>query len=89
MILRAEEDSVDFDVLELATANLIEACADLDCDGITKILRDYVSGFEAHEIRHDFVWLKQGRVGKRARQVAQAENVSVLPVSTSQSAPKS
>jgi FlaA1/EpsC-like NDP-sugar epimerase len=89
MILRAEEDSVDFDVLELATANLIEACADLDCDGITKILRDYVSGFEAHEIRHDFVWLKQGRVGKRARQVAQAENVSVLPVSTNQSAPKS
>ena len=89
MILRAEEDSVDFDVLESATANLIKACADLDCDGITKILRDYVSGFEAHEIRHDFVWLKQGRVGKRARQVAQAENVSVLPVSTSQSAPKS
>ena len=89
MILRAEEDSVDFDVLELATAELIEACADLDCDGIIKILRDYVSGFEAHEIRHDFVWLKQGRVGKRARQVAQAENVSVLPVSTSQSAPKS
>jgi FlaA1/EpsC-like NDP-sugar epimerase len=89
MIMRAEEDSIDFEVLEVVTANLIEACADLDCDAITKVLRDYVSGFEAHEIRHDFVWLKQGRVGKRARQVAQAENVSVLPVGPSQSVPKS
>ncbi len=49
---------------------------------------NYVSGFEAHEVRHDFVWLKQGRVGKRARQVAQAENVTVLPLSSGQSAPK-
>ena len=88
MIMRAEEDSLDFDVLEVATGALIEACAKLDCDGITKILRNYVSGFDAHEIRHDFVWLKQGRVGKRARQVAQAENVSILPVNTGQSAPK-
>jgi FlaA1/EpsC-like NDP-sugar epimerase len=88
MIMRAEEDSLDFDVLEVATAALIEACAKLDCDAITKILRSYVSGFDAHEIRHDFVWLKQGRVGKRARQVAQAENVSILPVNTGQSVPK-
>jgi FlaA1/EpsC-like NDP-sugar epimerase len=89
MIMRAEEDSLDFDVLEVATGALIEACAKLDCDAITKILRNYVSGFDAHEVRHDFVWLKQGRVGKRARQVAQAENVSVLPVTTGQSVPKS
>ena len=88
MIMRAEEDSLDFDVLEVATAALIEACAKLDCDAITKILRNYVSGFDAHEVRHDFVWLKQGRVGKRARQVAQAENVSILPVNTGQSVPK-
>ena len=89
MIMRAEEASLDFDVLEVATGALIEACAKLDCDAITKILRNYVSGFDAHEVRHDFVWLKQGRVGKRARQVAQAENVSVLPVTTGQSVPKS
>ena len=88
MIMRAEEDSLDFEVLEVATGALIEACAALDCDAITKILRNYVSGFEAHEVRHDFVWLKQGRVGKRARQVAQAENVTVLPLSSGQSAPK-
>jgi FlaA1/EpsC-like NDP-sugar epimerase len=88
MIMRAEEDSLDFDVLEVATAALIEACAKLDCDAITKILRNYVSGFDAHEVRHDFVWLKQGRVGKRVRQVAQAENVSILPVNTGQSVPK-
>jgi len=88
MIMRAEEDSLDFEVLEVATEALIEACAALDCDAITKILRNYVSGFEAHEVRHDFVWLKQGRVGKRARQVAQAENVTVLPLSSGQSAPK-
>ncbi|EAW40115.1 predicted nucleoside-diphosphate sugar epimerase [marine gamma proteobacterium HTCC2080] len=89
MIMRAEEDSLDFDVLEVATRALIEACGTLDCDAITKILRNYVSGFDAHEVRHDFVWLKQGRVGKRARQVAQAENVSVLPVNSGQSVPKS
>ena len=88
MIMRAEEDSLDFEVLEIATMTLIDACAALDCDAITKVLRDYVSGFEAHEVRHDFVWLKQGRVGKRARQVAQAENVTVLPLSSGQSAPK-
>ena len=89
MIMRAEEDSLDFDVLEVATRALIEACGTLDCDAITKILRNYVSGFDGHEVRHDFVWLKQGRVGKRARQVAQAENVSVLPVNSGQSVPKS
>ena len=88
MIMRAEEDSLDFEVLEIATMTLIDACAALDCDAITKVLRDYVSGFEAHEVRHDFVWLKQGRVGRRARQVAQAENVTVLPLSSGQSAPK-
>ena len=88
MIMRAEEDSLDFEVLEVATRTLIEACAALDCDAITKILRNYVSGFEAHEVRHDFVWLKQGRVGKRARQVAKAENVAVLPLNSGQSGPK-
>ena len=85
MIMRAEEDSLDFEVLEVATADLIEACADLDCDAITKILRHYVSGFEAHEVRHDFVWLKQGRVGKRTRQAIQAENVTVFPAKKGQS----
>ena len=45
MIMRAEEDSLDFEVLEVATGALIEACAALDCDAITKILRELCERF--------------------------------------------
>ena len=81
MIMRAEEDSLDFEMLKLATQELIEACSSLDCDAITQILRRHVIGFEAHEVRYDHVWLKQGRVGKRPVVQVASENVTPFPAS--------
>ncbi|MEK9544424.1 MAG: polysaccharide biosynthesis protein, partial [Luminiphilus sp.] len=79
MILRAEEGSVEFDVIESATEELIEACSQLDCSAISEVLRGHVMGFEAHEVRHDHVWLKQGRIGKRAVVRDVPENVTPFP----------
>ena len=79
MILRAEEGSVEFDVIESATEELIEACSKLDCSAISEVLRGHVMGFEAHEVRHDHVWLKQGRIGKRSTARDVPENVTPFP----------
>jgi hypothetical protein len=45
---------------------LMHFCDTMDCAGITAVLSEAVSGFGGHEIRHDHVWIKQGRAGKRA-----------------------
>ena len=79
MIMRAEEDSLNFEMLESATQALVAACASLDCNAITQILRRHVIGFEAHEVRYDHVWLKQGRVGKRPAGQGASENVTPFP----------
>lgn len=79
MILRAEEDCFDYAVLEKSVHALITACQSMDCMEITRILRDHVIGFTAHEPRHDHVWVKQGRVGKRTKKIVEAENVTLFP----------
>ena len=79
MILRAEEGSVEFDTIESATDKLIQACSKLDCSAISEVLRSHVMGFETHEVRHDHVWLKQGRVGKRVAVGDVPENVTPFP----------
>jgi FlaA1/EpsC-like NDP-sugar epimerase len=67
MIMRAEEEAFDFDVIEDAAHRLLRACADMDLNEVTAMLTEYVIGFSGHEPRHDYVWVKQGRVGKRVR----------------------
>ena len=79
MILRAEEDSLDYAFLEKSVEALFAACRNMDCMAITAILRDHVSGFTAHEPRHDHVWVKQGRVGKRTKKVVETENIALFP----------
>ena len=80
MIMRAEEEALDFDELSPAVAELINACVEMDCAEITELLRTYVDGFAGHEPRHDHVWVKQGRVGKRVRKAAlEADNVATFP----------
>ena len=79
MILRAEEDSLDYAFLEKSVEALFAACRNMDCMAITAILRDHVSGFTANEPRHDHVWVKQGRVGKRTKKVVETENIALFP----------
>lgn len=78
MIMRAEEEAFDFDIIEDAAHRLLRACAEMDLNEVTAILTDYVIGFSGHEPRHDYVWVKQGRVGKRVRKVLEAENVTPI-----------
>jgi hypothetical protein len=49
----------------VALQELMLRCDTMDCQGITQVLREAVSGFANHEVRHDHIWVKQGRVGKR------------------------
>jgi FlaA1/EpsC-like NDP-sugar epimerase len=78
MIMRAEEEAFDFDVIEDAAHRLLRACAEMDLNVVTSLLTEHVMGFSGHEPRHDFVWVKQGRVGKRIRKVLDAENVTPI-----------
>ena len=78
MIMRAEEEAFDFDVIEDSAHRLLKACAEMDLNDVTAILTDHVIGFSGHEPRHDYVWVKQGRVGKRIRRVLDAENVTPI-----------
>jgi len=78
MIMRAEEESFDFDFIEDAAHRLLRACAEMDLNDVTAILTKHVMGFSGHEPRHDYVWVKQGRVGKRVRMALEAENVTPI-----------
>ena len=78
MIMRAEEESFDFDFIEDAAHRLLRACAEMDLNDVTAIFTEHVMGFSGHEPRHDYVWVKQGRVGKRVRKVLEAENVTPI-----------
>jgi len=85
MILRAEEESLPFEVLESSYRSLIDACDRLDCSDINDILREHVLGFSCQEPRHDFIWVKQGLSGKRSRKVVEGGNVSLLPTAANTS----
>lgn len=65
MIMRAEEESFSHADVSRALATLKQLCDAMDCQGITQLLSDAVSGFANHEIRHDHIWIRQGRAGKR------------------------
>ena len=78
MIMRAEEESFDFDFIEDAAHRLLRACAEMDLNDVTAILTEHVMGFSGHEPRHDYVWVKQGRVGKRVRKAVESENVTPI-----------
>lgn len=65
MIMRAEEECLSYAQVCGALKELVLRCEAMDCQGITRVLREAVNGFVNHEVRHDHLWVKQGRVGKR------------------------
>jgi len=75
MIMRAEEDSLDVETLERGFNELMAACDQLDSSRVASILKDHVSGFEGHEPRHDFIWVKRGGEGRRQPKPVEGENV--------------
>lgn len=76
MIMRAEEECMSLQQVSTSLNELQHCCDDMDCQGITEVLRAAVNGFDTHEIRHDHLWVKQGRAGKR-RLLPAAESANV------------
>jgi FlaA1/EpsC-like NDP-sugar epimerase len=76
MIMRAEEESLSYGQMVVALKELMLRCEAMDCAGITRILRESVSGFGGHEVRHDYLWIKRDRAAKRraVARVAAGEN---------------
>ena len=66
----------------LVALNELQQCCDaMDCQAITRALSDAVDGFAGHEVRHDHIWIKQGRAGKRRASAVienEASNVKTL-----------
>ena len=82
MIMRAEEESLPYREVMSALKDLMVCCDRLDCRGITEILAAAVSGFARHEIRHDHLWVKQGRAGRRVSAIPELGDSNVKPLFT-------
>lgn len=79
MIMRAEEESLGHREVRVALEELMRRCDAMDCQGIARILRESVSGFASHEIRHDHLWVKLERSSKRrAAEVVEGGKVKKL-----------
>jgi len=63
MIMRAEEECLAYSQIRNRVQELMHYCEALDCDGITSVLNDAVSGFGDHRVRYDHLWRKQGNLG--------------------------
>ncbi|MEO1080452.1 MAG: nucleoside-diphosphate sugar epimerase/dehydratase [Pseudomonadota bacterium] len=74
MIMRAEEESLSHGQVCVAIKELMLRCEAMDCQGIARILRESVSGFNGLEIRHDHLWVKQERGGKRRPAVVEVSS---------------
>ncbi len=61
MIMRAEEECLSYGQVHAHLSDLRRHCDNIDCAGITEVLRSAVSGFGNHEAQHDHLWNKQGR----------------------------
>ena len=83
MIMRAEEDCLSYTQMRLALKDLQQYCDNMDCVGIPSVLSEAVDGFGGQEIRHDHVWVKQGRAGQRtpatARPAVEAKVQKLFP----------
>jgi FlaA1/EpsC-like NDP-sugar epimerase len=77
MIMRAEEESMTYGQVSLTLKELQASCDAMDCQRITHLLREAVSGFDSHEVRHDHLWVKQGLAGKRRAFATEPEAANV------------
>jgi len=62
MIMRAEEEFLPFTQIQRLLAKLRRHCDTMDCDGISAVLSSAVSGFGDHQVRHDHLWKRQGKL---------------------------
>jgi FlaA1/EpsC-like NDP-sugar epimerase len=78
MIMRAEEECLDYAQMHSQLQELMQFCDALDCDGITSILNTAVSGFGDHRVRYDHLWRKQGNTSITLPPPASVSNIQVL-----------
>jgi FlaA1/EpsC-like NDP-sugar epimerase len=78
MIMRAEEECLSYSQIQRQLTELRRFCDNLDCGGITSVLNAAVSGFSAHEIHHDHLWNKQGRMVPHKVAAVATSNVKEL-----------
>jgi FlaA1/EpsC-like NDP-sugar epimerase len=78
MIMRAEEECLSYSQIQRQLTDLRRYCDNLDCGGITSVLNTAVSGFGAHEIHHDHLWNKQGRMVPQKVAAMASSNVKEL-----------
>jgi FlaA1/EpsC-like NDP-sugar epimerase len=78
MIMRAEEECLSYSQIQRQLTDLRRYCDNLDCGGITSVLNTAVSGFGAHEIHHDHLWNKQGRMLPKKVAAVATSNVKEL-----------
>lgn len=76
MIMRAEEEYLPYREIESLLNDLKKHCDELNCDGISAVLSYAVSGFEDHQVQHDYLWKKRAHLA--AREAASASNVKEL-----------
>ena len=79
MIMRAEEECLSYSQIQRQLTELRRFCDNLDCGGITSVLNAAVSGFGAHEIHHDHLWNKQGRMVAQVAAVASSNVKELFP----------
>lgn len=78
MIMRAEEECLSYGQIHHYVSELMRYCEALDCSGITKVLRAAVSGFSEHQVRHDYMWIKQAELGAQPQAPLIVSNVKEL-----------
>ena len=78
MIMRAEEECLSYSQIQRELTDLRRYCDNLDCGGITSVLNAAVSGFGGHEIHHDHLWNKQGKMVPQKVAAVAASNVKEL-----------
>ncbi|WP_444941210.1 polysaccharide biosynthesis protein [Microbulbifer sp. ZKSA004] len=64
MIMRAEEERLDSEALQLLVSELRDACGSHDCEQVRRILCRAVKGYSPKQGLVDVVWSRQGQVRK-------------------------
>ncbi|WP_444958255.1 polysaccharide biosynthesis protein [Microbulbifer sp. ZKSA002] len=64
MIMRAEEERLDSEALQLLVSELRDACGSHDCEQVRRILCRAVKGYSPKQGLVDVVWARQGQVRK-------------------------
>ncbi len=64
MIMRAEEEFLDYEALSSYLKQLRSYCDHIDSAGIKQVFHATISGFEEHQGLHDHIWNKQRSSGE-------------------------